>query len=71
MDDHIEAFHRDVRRQARQYRWAADEVASGNTPTPKPGAAPASTAPPATGTPYAAQSLTGLPPRGGPVRLRR
>jgi len=70
MDDHIEALHRDVRRHARHLKWAADEVASGNTPAPKPAAASGGTPSPS-GTPYAAQTLTGLAPRGGPVRLRR
>src|SRR5699024_7098202 len=71
MDDHIEAYHADVRRVARSLKWAADEVASGNVPHPKAG--PAGTQAPRTSTAasYAAQTLTGLKPRGGPVRLRR
>jgi hypothetical protein len=70
MGDHIEALHRDVRLQARHLKWAADEIASGNTPAPKP-AAESGVTPSPSGTPYAAQTLTGLAPRGGPVRLRR
>ncbi len=68
MPDHIAAYHSDVRRHARTLKWAADEVASGNTPQAK---ASAGVTAPARGTPFAAQTLTGLAPRGGPVRLRR
>lgn len=69
MEDHIEAYHRDVRRIAKRLKWAADEVASGNTPPPKPGHSASN--PETAGSPYAAQTLIGLAPRGGPVRLRR
>jgi transposase InsO family protein len=69
MYDHIEAMHRDIRREARRLKWAADEVASGNTPVPKPANAGGGQ-PAAPSTPYAAKSLNGLAPRGGPVRLR-
>lgn len=68
MPDHIAAYHADVRRHARKFKWAADEVASGNTPHPK---VSGTATPQATGTPFAAQTLVGLAPRGGPVRLRR
>jgi len=68
MPDHIAAYHADVRLYARSLKWAADEVASGNTPQPE-GSVPAT--PHATGTPFTAQTLSGLTPRGGPVRLRR
>ncbi|MBS0212564.1 MAG: hypothetical protein JSR26_05200 [Proteobacteria bacterium] len=61
--DMIEAYHADVRECARRLKWAADEVASGSTPR-----APA---PPRQGAGVAAQTLTGLPPRGGPVAFRR
>jgi len=70
MLDHIDALHRDIRRQAGHMKWAADEVASGNTPPPKTPTSSGSTSS-SSGAPFAAQTLTGLAPRGGPVRLRR
>lgn len=66
MPDHIAAYHADVRRHARKLKWAADELASGNTPAATKAAPTTST-----NTVFAAQTLTGLAPRGGPVRLRR
>jgi hypothetical protein len=62
IDDAIEAYHADVRERARSIKWAADAIASGNVPT----VSPPSKRPPS----LAVNSLAGLPPRGGPVRLR-
>jgi hypothetical protein len=70
MDDHIEAYHADVRRAASKLKWAADEVASGNVPPPKQSTTPQPSRT-SISTPYVAQTLNGLKPRGGPVRLRR
>ena len=64
IDDVIEAYHADVRDCARRLKWAADEIAGGAVPKAPP-AVPRGTAS------GAAQTLTGLVPRGGPVRLRR
>lgn len=64
IDDMIDAYHADVRDSARRLKWAADEIASGAVPR-------ASADPPRGTTSGAAQTLTGLPPRGGPVNLRR
>lgn len=64
IDDLIEAYHADVRECARHLKWAADEVASGAVPRVPTDRPPA----PSSG---AAQTLAGLPPRGGPVNLRR
>lgn len=70
MDDHLEAYHADVRRAASKLRWAADELASGNVSQSSP-TSPSQPAPTASSSPYVAQTLNGLKPRGGPVRLRR
>ncbi|MEB1558112.1 hypothetical protein VDQ91_15445 [Xanthomonas campestris pv. campestris] len=64
IDDLIEAYHADVRECARHLKWAADEVASGALPR-----APVDR--PLCTSSGAAQTLAGLPPRGGPVNLRR
>ncbi|UOV05465.1 hypothetical protein MUU75_01675 [Pseudoxanthomonas mexicana] len=64
IDDMIEAYHADVRECARRLKWAADEVASGAVPH-APIDRPLGTSS------GAAQTLAGLPPRGGPVNLRR
>ncbi|RDI99337.1 hypothetical protein DVT68_00270 [Dyella solisilvae] len=62
IDDAIEAYHADVRERARSMKWAADAVASG--------AVPAASRTGKSAPSLAADSLGGLPPRGGPVRLR-
>lgn len=62
IEDAIEAYHADVRERARTMKWAADAVASGKAPT--------TTTPATASTSPAIDPLVGLPPRGGPVRLR-
>ncbi|MEN1925102.1 hypothetical protein [Luteimonas qiangzhengi] len=64
IDDMIDAYHADVRDCARRLKWAANEVASAKQPR-KSDELPSSTSS------GAARTLTGLAPRGGPVRLRR
>ena len=61
MDDAVEAYHADVRERARTIKWAADALASGEIPL-VPSRKPAPS--------HAVNSLAGLLPRGGPVRLR-
>ncbi|WP_083868228.1 hypothetical protein [Dyella ginsengisoli] len=62
IDDAIEAYHADVRERARSIKWAADAIASGVVPAKPPSRK--------AGSSLAVNSLAGLPPRGGPVRLR-
>ncbi|MGV8950181.1 MAG: hypothetical protein ACOH2M_03685 [Cypionkella sp.] len=63
VEDLIDAFHAEVRDAARHLRWAADDVASGRVPPPKPASGPSPS--------MAARTLEGLVSRGGPVSLRR